>query len=331
MADNEDESNMTSTITVGDLADTVKQVQCVSELAAKSDTPVMPVDESANQSQTGEKIIAASATELTVAQGLTDFLQSCTAKQEGDCRVVTQIVDSDQVEQNMFMHAGTDYTTISADIVNALPPNTTIIYVQPDGTFVEGSGLTAEEQRALVEQLSKQQIVQVSETEAARLLEQNQVVKTIPAAATTTQFIPSATLAPNELQQVIDQVTKSQHQQQQASIVHVTQQASPAVTKSVEQQVLGSVDAAGLFTAASSHAEVTGSPKAQNNASQQLKNVAKQAAMQSTNSVRVVQKKVRSQCWVGDLMNILHQPHVSGSPGLSILPATLVAVSRSSP
>ncbi|KAM4625629.1 zinc finger protein 839 [Polymixia lowei] len=300
MADNEDESNLSSPIpVVGDSSGTATQVQCVSEVASNIDPPAVPVDEltNQNQNQTGEKIIAASTAELAVAQGSTDFLQSCTAKHDGESQVVTQIVSSEQVEQNIFVGtsaevaAGTEFTTISADIVNALSPNTTIIYVQPDGSFVEGSGLTAEEHQALVEQLTKQQIVQVSEIEAARLFEQNQVIKTIP--ATTTQFVPNAALAPNELQQVIDQVTKSQQQQQQqqqqATIVQASQQSQVAV-KPMEQQVLTTVDASGLFTL-NSHAEVTGSPRAQTNASQQLKNVAKQVAMQSSSPVLVLPKK----------------------------------------
>lgn len=98
---------------------------------------------------------------------------------------------------------GTEFTDLSAA--------TTIIYVQPDGTLLEsGSGLTAEEQQAVLNQLSKHQIVQVSDTQAAQLLQQTQVVETIP--------VQKAVLDPGQLQQVIDQVTKSQNQ------IQITQQ-----------------------------------------------------------------------------------------------------------
>ncbi|XP_069772555.1 zinc finger protein 839 [Narcine bancroftii] len=82
----------------------------------------------------------------------------------------------------------------------------TIIYVQPDGTFVEGTGLTPEEQQQLVEQLAKQQgLVEVSESEAAQLLSSQQHQHQ------QTQFVQHVGLT-DELQQVIAHVTKSQQQ-----------------------------------------------------------------------------------------------------------------------
>ncbi|XP_062325415.1 zinc finger protein 839 [Osmerus eperlanus] len=283
MADNEDESNTLSTKTEGESC-TVSQVQCVSE-SVVSETPE---DEFANQNEVGEKTGERSATVMTVTQGLADFLQGCT--KQDDCQVVTQIEGGEQSEQNAMaidggsgIATGTEYTAISADFVNAITPATTIIYVQPDGSFVEGSGLTAEEQQQLVEQLAKQQLVQVTDTEAARLFEQNQVVKNIPASST---FVPSTALAPNELQQVIDQVTKSQQQ----SMVHVNQQTPKAT-----EQVLTTLDpVTGLFTTVT-NTEVSTAPSQPlttvQNASQQLKNVAKHVALQSSNGTRLIQKK----------------------------------------
>ncbi|XP_056624106.1 uncharacterized protein znf839 [Triplophysa dalaica] len=58
-------------------------------------------------------------------------------------------------------------TTVSGEVLSALSPTTTIIYVQPDGSFVESSGLSAEEQQQLIEQLAKQQLVHVAGSEAA--------------------------------------------------------------------------------------------------------------------------------------------------------------------
>ncbi|XP_017293157.1 uncharacterized protein znf839 [Kryptolebias marmoratus] len=122
---------------------------------------------------------------------------------------------------------GTEFTDLST---------TTIIYLQPDGTLLEGgSGLTAEEQQAVLNQLSKHQILQVSDTEAAQLLQQTQLVETFP--------VQKTVLDPSQLQQVIDQVTKSQNQAQ------------------IPQQDLKP-------------------PSLNNNASQQLKTVAQHVAMQ---------------------------------------------------
>ncbi|XP_059814914.1 zinc finger protein 839 [Hypanus sabinus] len=80
----------------------------------------------------------------------------------------------------------------------------TIIYVQPDGTFVEGTGLTPEEQQQLVEQLTKQQgLVEVSESEAAQMFGSQQQQQDH------TQFVQHVGLT-DELQHVIAHVTKSQ-------------------------------------------------------------------------------------------------------------------------
>lgn len=163
---------------------------------------------------------------------------------------------------------------LGADIAGLGPDlgNTTIIYVQPDGSL-EGSGLTPEEQQALLDQLTKQQIVQVSDTEAAQLLQQSPLVKTIPVANTA--------LDPTQLQQVINQVTKSQqqvhvqvHQPTPKQQIQVTQQG-------VKQQKLVQVSQQNLKNSTQ-------------NASQQLKSVAQQFAIQTSSSVQVLQKKVSS-------------------------------------
>lgn len=159
---------------------------------------------------------------------------------------LAELLPSQPEEQSILV--ATEFTDLA---------NTTILYVQPDGSLVESSGLTAEEQQALLEQLTKQQVVQVSDTEAAQLLQQGQLIK--PA--------HSAALDPSQLQQVINQVTKSQQQQVQVSQqqVQVSQQQIQ-----VSQQNL----------------------KGPNNASQQLKSVAQQVAMQTGSSIPLIQKKV---------------------------------------
>ncbi|XP_051878221.1 uncharacterized protein znf839 [Pristis pectinata] len=105
----------------------------------------------------------------------------------------------------------------------------TIIYVQPDGTFVEGTGLTPEEQQQLVEQLAKQQgLVEVSESEAAQMFGSQQQQQPHH-----TQFVQHVGLT-DELQQVIAHVTKSQQHAAQfgkATTVHLN-------SESLENQVL---------------------------------------------------------------------------------------------
>ncbi|XP_024268573.1 uncharacterized protein LOC112244919 isoform X1 [Oncorhynchus tshawytscha] len=280
MADNEDESDVSSTTTGADHG-TIYQVQCVSGLPENETSTELE-----NQNQVGDKCIE--------AQGLTDFLQSCTKEETfvaKDSQVVVGQTDGNeqQPEQNITSIVGTsgiangaEYSTVSADFVNALAPGTTIIYVQPDGSFVEGSGLTAEEQQQLVEQLAKQQLVTVTESEAVRLFEQNQVIKTLPTTSSQTQYtIPSTALAPNELQQVLEQVIKSQQ--------------SMAQTPKESEQVVTTLDpTTGLFTTVAASEITVGSPHplvTMQNASQQLKKVAKQVALQSHNGTRLVPKK----------------------------------------
>lgn len=149
--------------------------------------------------------------------------------------------------------------------------NTTIIYVQPDGSLVEGSGLTAEEQQALLEQLSKQQIVQVSDTEAAQLLQQHSpLVKPAP--------VQNTALDPSQLQQVINQVAKSQQQVQQQ--VQVASVVAPKQPLQVPQQKVVQVP------------QQTLRASGQNNASLQLKSVAQQFTLQTGTSVQLLPKKV---------------------------------------
>ncbi|KAG7509683.1 zinc finger protein 839 [Solea senegalensis] len=187
--------------------------------------------------------------------------------------------------------------------------NTTIIYVQPDGSLVDGSGLTSEQQQALLEQLTKQELVQVSDLEAAQLLQQSQA-KTVP--------VHSAVLEPSQLQQVINQVTKSKQPQ-----VHI--QASKQKQSQVPQQNLIQVPQLSM--------------KNQNNASQQLKSVAQQVAMQTSGMVQVVQKKlepVRIQIQVPPKQEVkpgaalqqnnvlVHQPQVKLSTNGSVSSAQII-------
>lgn len=169
-----------------------------------------------------------------------------------------------------LFHGGPEEQSIVVGADFADLGNTTIIYVQPDGSLVEGSGLTAEEQQALLEQLSKQQIVQVSDTEAAQLLQQHSpLVK--PAT------VQNTALDASQLQQVINQVAKSQQQVQQ--LVQAAPQA-PKQPLQVPQQKAAQVPQQNLKASG------------QNNASLQLKSVAQQFTLQTGTSLQLLQKKV---------------------------------------
>ncbi|XP_067847879.1 zinc finger protein 839 [Heptranchias perlo] len=105
----------------------------------------------------------------------------------------------------------------------------TIIYVQPDGTFVEGTGLTPEEQQQLVEQLAKQQgLVEVSESEAAQMFGSHHQQ---PHA----QFVQHVGLT-DELQQVIAHVTKSQQHATHFSKTNVVQLNSEPAENQILQK-----------------------------------------------------------------------------------------------
>lgn len=83
--------------------------------------------------------------------------------------------------------------------------NTTILYVQSDGSLVEGAGLTPEEHRLILDQLSKQTVVQVSDQEAAALL-QGALVSPPSHGQMAPGQSQNTALDPGQLQQVINQV-----------------------------------------------------------------------------------------------------------------------------
>ncbi|KAK1886319.1 Zinc finger protein 839 [Dissostichus eleginoides] len=235
------------------------QLMEVSESGSES-TQLMEVSESGSErTQPMTSLAAGSGAQLV------DLLQSCP-------------------EQTLLL--GSEFSELGPDLAN-----TTIIYVQADGSLVEGSGLTAEEQQALLEQLTQQQVVQVSDSEAAQLLHQSQLLRT-----TTTH---NTALDPSQLQQVINQVTKSQQQvinqvtksQQQVQVpqqnlkqVQVSQQNLKQVQ--VPQQNLKQVQVSqqNLKQVQVSQQNL----KQVQNASQQLKTAAQQVAMQTGGSVQTL-------------------------------------------
>lgn len=195
----------------------------------------------------------------------------------------TQLVDFLErglEEQNIIV--GSEISGLGPDLAN-----TTIIYVQPDGTLLDGSGLTAEEQQALLEQLAKQQLIQVSDTEAAQLLQQNQINKNEPNKTTTVQ---NTALDPSQLQQVINQVTKSKQQQVQDQVLQ-PKQVPPQVHVEIPQQKQAQTPQL-IQVQVPQQVQVQVPQQTLTNASQQLKSVAQQVAMQTSGTVQVVQKKV---------------------------------------
>ncbi|KAG9333308.1 hypothetical protein JZ751_012821, partial [Albula glossodonta] len=304
MADKEDESNMTSEAEEGDCY-SAAQLHGVVELTRSADPVVSPrMSGIKNEASSNCEELTLAVKDASESPVISEFLQGTV--QEGtvlgqtsqvvspltgdgllsERNIITSFVETPGIETVTTQ----DLSAVTSELVDSVSPaTTTIIYVQPDGSFVEGTGLTAEEQRQLVEQLAKQQLVEVTENEAARIFEQQR--------APPSHYIHSGALAPRELQQVIDQVSKAQQ-----SASHVEQQIVVPTTQRLEPeqpQALPSVSLqpGSLFT--------TGSPVVDSsarqqplcivqNASQQLQNVAKQVALQqsqSQNGTRLIQKK----------------------------------------
>lgn len=300
MADNDDESNNMSNDTVAEDSNNSLQVQCVSELPQST---VSVTNLGSHVTVSNQCVVAANvAGEATNTDGLADFFHSTEepSKEEKDCQVVTQFVDNGGLaEQNVTSFipkaenfeaaVSTECTAVTTEFVNTITPTTTIIYVQPDGSFVEGSGLTEEEQKQLVEQLAKQQLVQVSESEAARILEQSQAHKPQPAAP---QHHHTGSLVPVDLQQVIDHVNKSPQ-----TLSHVI---SPKVLPRVmsEQPTSYITLDAGTLLASAGQVSMAARPQPLTivqNASQRLQSVAKHVALQqSQNGTRLIQQKVKA-------------------------------------
>lgn len=249
MADNEDDSGSTRTITA-------------MEPRGPAPAPCTQPGENVSEADTGQSSQSGEGPQVEPGAEASQSMETLPA------RSGTQLVDlihCGPEEQSIMV--GTDFSCPGTDL-----GNTTIIYVQPDGSLVEGFGLTAEEQQALLDQLTKQQIVQVSDTEAAQLLHQSPLVKAIP--------VHNAALDPSQLQQVINQVTKSQQQVHVQVPQQVLKQPVQVPQQGVKQQKPVQIPQQNLKTST------------QNNASQQLKSVAQQFAMQTGSSVQALQKKV---------------------------------------
>lgn len=310
MADNDEESNNMSNDTAAEDSNNSSQVPCVTEGALGEQSTVSITNLVSHVAVSNQCAVAGNvAGEATSTEGLSDFFHSTDepSKEENYSEAVTQFADNDGLaEQNVVtsfiqkaenceaaVTTDSECTTVTTELVNAITPTTTIIYVQPDGSFVEGSGLTAEEQKQLVEQLAKQQLVQVSESEAARILEQSQAPKPQPAAP---QQHHTGSLVPVDLQQVIDHVNKSPQTVVQVQQPHVI---SPKVLPRVvnEQSTSYITLDPGSLLASAGQVSVATRPQPLTivqNASQRLQSVAKHVALQqSQNGTRLIQQKVK--------------------------------------
>ncbi|GCC25360.1 hypothetical protein chiPu_0003770 [Chiloscyllium punctatum] len=142
--------------------------------------------------------------------------------------IINSLAEAPPVTGTVAAVGAGDFTVAAEELESISIESTpsTIIYVQPDGTFVEGTGLTPEEQQQLVEQLAKQQgLVEVSEGEAAQMFSSHQQEHA--------QFVQHVGLT-DDLQQVIAHVTKSQQQATQFSKNNVVQLNS----ETAENQIL---------------------------------------------------------------------------------------------
>ncbi|XP_061106569.1 zinc finger protein 839 isoform X2 [Conger conger] len=278
MADKEDESNMTAEAGEGECS-SAAPVHCVAGLEHRED-PAVPENTHNANSSSGE--LTSTVKDTAENSVIQEYFQGSVALAEGAERnIITSFVETPGIETVTTA----DFSTVNSELVDSSSSaTTTIIYVQPDGSFVEGTGLTAEEQRQLVEQLAQQQLVEVTENEAARLFQQPR--------PPTSNFPHGAALAPSELQQVIDQVSRSQ---QSAA------QVEPPPSQRQEQPPTCITLPAGCVLATGSpvqDATVRPAPLCVvQNASLQLQNVAKQVALQqnqSHNGTRLIQKKLES-------------------------------------
>lgn len=296
MADNEDESSNTN----GAALTEVRSVN-----VSGSQAKVSANTSSQIEGENGEgsiKVVVSG--EGGVEQGLSQLVtihsaaSTGTKTVEGSSEVIGQILGTEvltsyvQASDNAEDTGATECATISSDFLNALGPATTIIYVQPDGSFVESSGLSVEEQQQLLEQLSKQQLVQVTGNEATRLIEQSQAATPTPKPA---QSAKPAVISSVDVQQVIDHVNKSQvRTQAELSRSHT---ATPKILQRNVQAQTPSYITLEAGNVISGQLTTTLQPQPftlVQNASQQLQSVAKQVALhQSQNGAQPIQPKVK--------------------------------------
>lgn len=311
MADNEDESN-NSASAAGAEGDALGGIQSQTD----DSTIGGPASGSENQAEACGVTAGGPSGEGDGPPGLPELVLTSSTEDpkdlDGGCQeeVIGHILGTEvltsyvQASDSVEGAVSTECTTVSSDFLNALAPATTIIYVQPDGSFVESSGLSAEEQQQLIEQLSKQQLVQLTGSEATRIFEQPQTPKSsapvtpvAPVAPSPSHTVKTATIAPVNVQQVIDHVNKSQViAQAEASRAHTTV-APKILQRTVTAQPTSyiTLEPGSLISGAQLTATIQPQPfTIVQNAAQQLQSAAKQVALQqSQNGAHPIQPKVR--------------------------------------
>ncbi|KAI4900396.1 hypothetical protein NFI96_017772 [Prochilodus magdalenae] len=307
MADNEDESSNTgSAAGAGGDALGGTQTQAHVSITTGAATGGKNLGEDCGGTVCGTAVSG----EGDAERGLPELVHSgsgADAKEvDGGCQVIGHILGTDvltsyvQTAETVEAPMATECTTVSSDFFNALAPATTIIYVQPDGSFVESSGLSAEEQQQLIEQLSKQQLVQVTGSEAARIFEQPQpqtpkAASTPTPASVASPTVKTGTIAPVDVQQVIDHVNKSQVvAQTEATRPHAT--AAPKIlqrTITAQPTSYITLEPGNLISGGQLTATIQPQPfTIVQNAAQQLQSAAKQVALQqSQNGAHPIQPK----------------------------------------
>lgn len=296
MADNEDESSNTNGADLTEVS-----LVSVSGSQGKVSTSTSSQIECENGDGSVKVVVSSEGGgERALSQLVTIQSESSASAKaaDGSPEVIGQILGGEvltsfvQASDNVEDTVTTECTTISSDFLSALGPATTIIYVQPDGSFVESSGLSVEEQQQLLEQLSKQQLVQVTGNEATRLIEQSQSQAPAPKPAPSAK---PAVISSVDVQQVIDHVNKSQvRAQAELSRSHT---ATPKLPQRKVQAQTPSYITLEAGTVISGQLTTTLQPQPftiVQNASQQLQSVAKQVALhQSQNGAQPIQQKVR--------------------------------------
>lgn len=302
MADNEDESNNTNGAVLTEVSPASVSGSQVEILASTS----AQIEEENGNVSVKVVVSGEGGGEEGLSQLVTIHSEAGAGAKgaDGSSEVIGQILDGEvltsyvQASDNAEDAVTTECATISSDFLNALGPATTIIYVQPDGSFVESSGLSLEEQQQLLEQLAKQQLVQVTGNEATRLIEQSQIQSQAPTPAPKpAQNVKPAVISSVDVQQVIDHVNKSQvRAQAELNRSHTTTTTTPKILhRSVQAQTPSyiTLDAGNVISG-----QLTTTLQPQpftivQNASQQLQSVAKQVALhQSQNGAQPIQQKV---------------------------------------
>lgn len=302
MADNDDESITMSNDTAAEDTNNIAQAQCATEVSLGEQSTVSLSNLGSPVTVSNLCVVAVDvAGETTNTDDSANFPPNAVepSKQGNDSQVVTDggadlnVVTCDSVKDENCETAVFTETQCApgTELVNTAASIATIVYVQPDGTIAEGSGLTAEEKKQLVEQLAKQQLVQVSESEAARILKQSQTPKQVPVSSPQHLTASPVTV---DLQQVIDHVNKTPQavmRVQQSPVIYpkvVTRVVNDQPTSFITLDPSSLIGEAGQVSVAALPQPLT---IVQQNASQRLASVAKHVALQQTTTSRLIQPK----------------------------------------